>query len=117
MRMKKRKSLKTSSRLMRYVLFDSLSYLKLLLDETTCLTMVKGKIKAQNDQILSVPVAETLQVIAQFTSKLLTKETLRGGNSQTPLVKVELKAFVDGLEPTEPIAQGYLMTYELKILH
>lgn len=30
------------------------------MEETTCLTMVKGKIKAAEDQILSVPVAETL---------------------------------------------------------
>jgi CRISPR/Cas system CMR subunit Cmr4 (Cas7 group RAMP superfamily) len=37
--------------------------------------MVKGKIKASEDSILSVPVAETLQVLAQFTSKILIKET------------------------------------------
>ncbi len=34
--------------------------LQLLMEETTCLTLVKGKIKAAEDQILSVPVAETL---------------------------------------------------------
>ena len=29
--------------------------------------------------------------------------------------KVELRAFIEDLPPNEPIAQGYLMTYQAKI--
>lgn len=70
--------------------------------------MVKGKIKIGED-VVSVPVVETLQHFAQFTSKLIgqSQKVETKGNTavtQQSLYRAELRAFVDGLEPNEPIA-------------
>ncbi len=80
------------------------------------MALLKGRLKV-NNRLVSINVPEIFQSVATFASKLyLNKKTnTQKDKIQTSNLKLDLKSYVDGLQPDEPILQGYLMSFELTI--
>ena len=86
------------------------------MEEGTVQTMVRGKIKVGN-AAMGVNVPDTLSQFMSFSQRFFAaaKKETKGSPSNSALpYKLDLRAFVEDLPANEPIAQGYLMTYEVK---
>ena len=82
----------------------------MLLDEQSCAMLTKGKIQVQN-KLLNLNVIQIFTSFAEFTDQLLRE----GTRSVSQRFKAELKAYVDGLPPNEPVFTGYVLTFDVKI--
>lgn len=74
--------------------------------------LTKGKIQLLNNRLINMNAVLIYQSFCTFTDTLLKRITK---DFTPPSFQVDLKAFVDGAAPEEPILTGYLLTFTLAL--
>ncbi|CDW85549.1 dnaj-like sec63 [Stylonychia lemnae] len=86
--------------------------LNILYDDHTAMILLKGRIHLETKNItLSFNIQEIYQSFGRITEKIFQEEAQILKDAYT----IELKSYVEDLDPSEPILTGYILTQEIQV--